>query len=149
MLGSGGGHDVVPVVDAARVEVGGERDVDGGHGGDRRGEDRHAHLAPEGGATEAAGGGGRGGELGVRGLGERREEALGARAEAGGGMQLGHDELDLFRERCVAVGGGVGGRGDLWIHKQELIDFLKFSIIITQKGQKQRINHSKRTKTED
>jgi hypothetical protein len=26
----------------------------------------------------------------------------------------------LLREGCVAVGGGVGGRGDLWIHKQEL-----------------------------
>lgn len=51
VLGSGWGHDVVPVVDAARIEVGGERDVDGGHGGDRRGEDPNAHLAPEGGAT--------------------------------------------------------------------------------------------------
>lgn len=51
VLGSGWGHDVVPVVDAARIEVGGERDVDGGHGGDRRGDDPNAHLAPEGGAT--------------------------------------------------------------------------------------------------
>lgn len=143
VMGSGRGHDVVvvPVAGAARVEVRGERDVDGGHGGDRRCEDRHAHLAPEGGATEAPGGGrGGGGELGISGLGECHEEALGARADAGGGMKLGHDEVDLLRQRRVAVSSGVSGCcGDLGIHKQKLAGiFLKFPLI-TQK----------RTKTED
>lgn len=79
---------MVPVADVARVEVGGECDVGGGHGGDRQCEDRDTHLSPEGGAAEAACGG-RGGELGGGGLGERREEALGARAHAAGGVQLG------------------------------------------------------------
>ena len=89
---------MVPVVGAARVEVGGERHVDGDHGCECPGEDRHAHLAPEGGAAKAMGGG-RGGELEGGGLDERGEEALGARAEATGAVQLGQNDADLHRER--------------------------------------------------
>jgi hypothetical protein len=58
---------------------------------------------------QKAAGGGRGGELGGGGLGERREQALGARAQAAGAVQLGQNEADLLREGRLAVGGGVGG----------------------------------------
>lgn len=111
---------MVPVAHVARVEVGGECDVGGGHGGDRRCEDRDTHLAPEGGAAEAAGGG-RGGELCGGGLDERSEDALGARAHAAGGVQLGQDEVHLFREGRLGVGGGVGGSRHLRIHKPSAI----------------------------
>ena len=93
---------MVPVVGAARVEVGGERHVDGDHGCECPGEDRHAHLAPECGAAKAMGGG-RGGELEGGGLDERGEEALGARAEATGAVQLGQNDADLHRHRHLWI----------------------------------------------
>lgn len=109
---SGGGQRVVVVVPAAADEGDGERDVDGGHGGDRRGEDPDAHLPPEGGAAQAAGGG-RGGELGGGDLGERGDEALRTGAETVGALQLGQDELDVLGEGLLAIGGGVGRCCDL------------------------------------
>jgi hypothetical protein len=128
---------VVPVVRAARVEVGGERHVDGDHGCECPGEDRHAHLAPEGGAAKATGGG-RGGELEGGGLGERGEEALGARAEATGAVQLGQNDAELHRERRLAVNDGVRERWHLWISEAAVVRIFPF-----------RTTTHKRTKTRE
>nr|AAV43837.1 hypothetical protein [Oryza sativa Japonica Group] len=71
----------------------GERDVDGEHGGDRRGEDPD-YLPLEGGAAQAKGGG-IGVELSGGGLDERGDEVLGAGAEAAAAAQVGERETDL------------------------------------------------------
>jgi hypothetical protein len=113
---SGRGQRVVEVVAAAGDEGDGEHDVDGEHGGDRRGEDPDAHLPPEGGAAQAEGGG-IGAELGGGGLDERGNEALGAGAEAAAAAQLGEREADLVREGLLLLlidhSRSLGGRCDL------------------------------------
>lgn len=102
-LRSGGDQPVVLVVArvpaAAGEESSSEREVHRDQGEDRRGEDPHAELPPEGCAAQAEGGGrGVGVELGGGGLDERRDEALPARGETAGAAELGEDELHL-RER--------------------------------------------------
>lgn len=98
---------------AAGEEGNGERDVHGGHGEDRRGEDPDAELPPEARAAQAEGGGrGVGVELGGGDLDERVHEALGARGEAAGAAELGDDELHL-RERKRRSLLAVGDRCDL------------------------------------